>query len=47
MLRSTGAYLVVDPSYDLVVALIGNCWGGGPTGVADVVNPAVASVAAD
>ncbi|MGH2370598.1 MAG: serine hydrolase, partial [Chloroflexota bacterium] len=43
---SSGAYLVVDPTYDLTVALIANRWGGDPTGIAEVMNAAVASVAA-
>jgi CubicO group peptidase (beta-lactamase class C family) len=44
---STGAYLLVDPAYDLVVALIGNRWGGDPTGIAEVMNTAVATLAAE
>jgi CubicO group peptidase (beta-lactamase class C family) len=43
---STGAYLLVDPAYELVVALIGNRWGGDPTGIAEVMNAAVATLAA-
>jgi serine-type D-Ala-D-Ala carboxypeptidase len=41
---STGAYLVVDPTYDLVVARIGNRWGGTPAGVPEVMNAAMAAV---
>lgn len=44
---SSGAYLIVDPTYDLVVALLANRWGGDPTGMAEVLNGAVAAVAAD
>jgi CubicO group peptidase (beta-lactamase class C family) len=44
---STGAYLLVDPTYGLVVALIGNRWGGDPTGIAEVMNTAVATLVAE
>jgi CubicO group peptidase (beta-lactamase class C family) len=43
---STGAYLVVDPMHELVVARIGNRWGGDPAGMAEVLNAAVAAVVA-
>ena len=44
---SSGAYLVVDPTYELVVARLGNRWGGDPAGMAEVLNAAVAAVSAD
>jgi CubicO group peptidase (beta-lactamase class C family) len=44
---SSGAYLAIDPTYELVVARVGNRWGGDPAGMAEVMNAAVAAVAAD
>jgi len=44
---STGAYLLIDPTYEFVVALIGDRWGGDPAGLAEVMNAAVASIAAE
>jgi len=38
---------VVDPAHELVVARIGNRWGGDPAGMAEVLNAAVAAVTAD
>lgn len=41
---SSGAFLVVDPTYDLVAAFTANRWGGKGAGIAEVLNAVLASV---
>jgi CubicO group peptidase (beta-lactamase class C family) len=44
---SSGAFLVVDPTYDLVAALLANRWGGKWMWMVEVMNAVWASLVAD